>query len=92
KELEIDTKPKIVNATINDDPSLIAKKEREKIRISIAEQIEWQNAYEAFNFWRTTIESKNIFVFQFKFPLEDARGFSLMDKEPAVIVINQNDN
>ncbi|MCX7944138.1 MAG: ImmA/IrrE family metallo-endopeptidase, partial [Deltaproteobacteria bacterium] len=32
------------------------------------------------------------FVFQFKFPLEAARGFSLLDKNPPVIAINSTDN
>ncbi|MEO0204167.1 MAG: ImmA/IrrE family metallo-endopeptidase, partial [candidate division WOR-3 bacterium] len=37
-------------------------------------------------------ESKNILVFQFKFPLTDARGFSLINEKPYVIVINSEDN
>lgn len=92
KDLGMATNSAIIKRTLNDNPIEIAKKEREKIGISVEEQYKWQNSYVAFNFWRGSIESKNILVFQFKFPIKDARGYSLMDKEPPVIAINSSDN
>jgi Zn-dependent peptidase ImmA (M78 family)/transcriptional regulator with XRE-family HTH domain len=92
KDLGIDSKPKITVATLQNNPQEFAKEERKRMGISLDEQLKWENAYEAFNAWRSAIESRNILVFQFKFPIEDARGFSLMDKEPPVIAINSADN
>ncbi len=92
KDLGINTKPLILKRDIDNDPIEVAKEERKKIGISEEEQYRWQNAYIAFNFWREIIESKNILVFQFKFSIKDARGYSLMDKEPPVITINSSDN
>ena len=92
KDLGMDTNPLILKISLTDNPIEIAKEERKKIGISVEEQYKWQNSYSAFNFWRESIESKNILVFQFKFPIEDARGFSLMDKEPPAIAINSVDN
>jgi len=92
KDLGIDSKPKIAVATLQDNPQEFAQAERERLGVSLDEQFKWKNAYSAFNVWRSAIESRNILVFQFKFPIEDARGFSLMDKEPLVIAINSTDN
>ncbi len=92
KDLGIDIKLKIPSVSINDDPIIIARKERERFGISIDKQLEWQNAYSAFNEWRSTVEQLNVLVFQYRFPLQSARGFSLMDKVPPVIVLNQSDN
>lgn len=92
KDLRIDSKPKITTATLQDSPQEFAQEERKRMGVSLDEQFKWRHAYESFNVWRSAIESRNILVFQFKFPIEDARGFSLMDKEPPVIAINSTDN
>lgn len=92
KDLGIDSKPKITACTLQDKPQESAQEERERMGISLDEQFKWRNAYSAFNAWRDAIESRNILVFQFKFLIEEARGFSLMDKEPPVIAINSTDN
>jgi Zn-dependent peptidase ImmA (M78 family)/DNA-binding XRE family transcriptional regulator len=92
KDLGIDIKLKIPSVSINDDPIIIAQKERERFEISIDKQLKWQNAYSAFNEWRSAVEQLNVLVFQYRFPLQSARGFSLMDKAPPVIVLNSSDN
>ncbi len=90
--LNMDPTPKIEQVKLDDSPLDIAKKERRESGISIEGQYTFKNAYDGFNTFRHFIESKNILVFQFKFPLKDARGFSLMDTPPYVIVINSEDN
>ncbi len=92
RNLGIDTKPKTSFESINQNPIIVARKERERLGISIDKQLGWRNAYYAFNKWRNAIEGQNILVFQYKFPLKSARGFSLMDKEPPVIALNSDDN
>lgn len=92
KEMRIDPEPNIERFGITDNPVEIAQKERRKIGINVNEQFRWRNAYEAFNAWRNAIEKLNILIFQFKFPIEDARGFSLIEKNPPLIAINSSDN
>jgi len=91
-DLRTDIKPKTLSVFINEDPIKIAQKERERVGIPIDKQLKWQSAYEAFNEWRSAIEKFNILILQYKFPLLHARGFSLMDKKPPVIVLNSSDN
>jgi Zn-dependent peptidase ImmA (M78 family)/DNA-binding XRE family transcriptional regulator len=43
----------------------------------------------AFNYYRNLIEKNGVYVFQY--PLKEVRGFSLMDNEFPVIVINSGD-
>lgn len=92
KEMGIDPKPNVKSYSLEDDPRKTALQERESINISIQEQLSWENAYEAFNAWRRVIEAKNIIVMQMKFPIKEARGFVLMDKDPPFIVVNISDN
>lgn len=92
RNLGIDPKPNIFFESINQNPIIVARKERERLGISIDKQLGWRNAYYAFNKWRNAIERQNILVFQYKFSLKSARGFSLMDKEPPVIALNSDDN
>ena len=92
RDLGIKYKGEVKIATLQDDPKKIAQEERKSMNISLEQQFKWQSPYQAFQIWRNAVESKNILVFQFKFPLYDARGFSLTDKDPPVIVINSSDN
>lgn len=90
KSLGISFNSKI--ASIQDNPQKLAQEERRRMKIFLDEQFMWKNAFEAFNTWRSAIELNNILVFQFKFPIEDGKGFVLMDKELPVITINLTDN
>lgn len=91
-ELGLEVEPKTKNFTTQENPQRVAQEERRNMEISLEEQFKWKNANEAFNIWRSVIEARNILIFQFKFPVENARGFTLMDKQPPVIVLNSNDN
>jgi Zn-dependent peptidase ImmA (M78 family)/transcriptional regulator with XRE-family HTH domain len=44
----------------------------------------------AFNYYRNLIEKNGVYIFQY--PLKEVRGFSLMDSEFPVIVINSSDS
>lgn len=67
-----------------------ANKIREYLGITKRLQQSFKNIEEAFNYYRNLIEHNGIFVFQY--PLKEARGFSLMDSEFPVIVINSGDS
>ncbi|MCD6483513.1 MAG: ImmA/IrrE family metallo-endopeptidase [Candidatus Odinarchaeota archaeon] len=92
KNLGISPKPNIRFASLESNPRELAKEYREFFQVSENIQRKWKNAYEAFNFLRKSIEGLNIFVFQISMPIEDARGFTLADEEPFVIVINSKEN
>jgi Zn-dependent peptidase ImmA (M78 family) len=75
----------------SDDPESIALRERDGFGITPEIQTNWRHSYDAFNAWREVLNAKNIMVFQMSMPIEDARGFTLADQEPSVIVVNSSD-
>jgi len=79
------------NYTILDNFEEKAEIERLKSGISIEMQIKWSNPTNSYNVWREWLASQGIFVFQFDIPLEDARGFSLIESDPKIIVVSKND-
>lgn len=74
---------------LTNNPSKTAYKLREYLGISKRLQSNLKNSENAFAYYRNLIETNGIFVFQY--PLFEARGFSLMDKEFPVIVVNSSD-
>ena len=89
-----------LNANINkmiptvkksEDPKKTAEKYREEFKLDDKKQKSFKNPYEVFNYLRDIIEEKNIIIFQISMPIEDARGFTLVDGSPAVIVVNSKD-
>jgi len=91
ENLGISTKPNVRHVNIEDNPLEIAREYRKNFGIDEEVQKRWRDAYEVFNFLRKEIENLNIFVFQISMPVEDARGFTLADEEPFVIVINSKE-
>ncbi len=65
---------------------------RKMLRIDINEQFAWRHEYEAMKKWKEKIEKHGVFVFQQRFPFEDARGFSLTTDMPPTIILNTNDS
>lgn len=84
-------KPDISYAVLSDDAKEVAKRYRESFKITVEDQAKWKSPREAFRNLREIIESKNLLVFQFKMPMEDARGFAIVDNHPFVIVVNSSD-
>ncbi len=78
--------------TLSDDPKQKGKEYRNEFELTEESQIKFKNSYELFNFLRDIIENRNILVFQIAMPVEDARGFTLVDDSPAIIVINSSDS
>lgn len=92
ENLGISIKPNVKPITLDDDPREIAQEYRKVFQVNEEIQKKWKDAYEAFNFLRKEIEKFNIFVFQISMPVEDARGFTLADEEPFVIIVNSKEN
>jgi len=90
ENLGSDVRVKIRNRTIQDNPEIVAIDERVDLPVDMA-QINTSTPTKLFQIWRDWFEQKNITVLQLKMPVEDARGFSLTDIEPFVIVVNESD-
>lgn len=95
-ELASNTNEKIsfhfTELTIDDDSNQLASLYRERFNLTDKKQRDFENPYQLFKYLRFQIEELNILVFQFSMPVIDARGFTLSDEIPAVIVVNSKDN
>lgn len=84
--------PRIGRKTIHDNPETLAEEYRTRFGITTELQGKYRNAYELFHHIRDKLEDHNILIFQYSMPVEDARGFALVDKKPNIIVINTKDS
>jgi len=84
------TKPifKVFNLEVA-NKKIIANDLREYLGITKNLQQNFKNPELAFTYYRNLIEKNGVFVFQY--PLKEVRGFSLMDREFPIIVINSGD-
>lgn len=82
----------IKRANLTENPEVVAARERDRLGISMEEQFSWRNEYMAFSMWREAVESLNIVVFQARIPIEEARGFSLLDDLLPTIVVSASDS
>lgn len=73
------------------NPEGLAQNYREKFSLSKEKQTHFKTPYEFFNYLRGLLEDLNILVLQLSMPVEDARGFVLMDENPVIIVVNTKD-
>ncbi len=90
--LSLSIEPSIRKHSLSDNPIEIAAQERSASGITLDMQSKWKNSYEAFAMWRNFLERKNVRIFQISMPIEEARGFSLTDKKPYLIVVNSADD
>jgi Zn-dependent peptidase ImmA (M78 family) len=90
ENLGSDVRINIRNRSVQDDPEVVASDESMNLPVNTA-QINTYTPTQLFQIWRDWFERKNITVLQLKMPVEDARGFSLTDIEPFVIVVNESD-
>ncbi len=92
RNVDYETKSKIEKIKISDNAEIIASKFREKFNLTEEKQRKFKTPYELFNYLRDILEDKNIYLFQFSMPVEDARGFVFVDESPNIIVVNTKDN
>lgn len=96
KELSLNinyaTKTEINIARLTDNPEPIASEYRNILKFDVEKQKKFRDAYKIFGYLRDVLEDRNILVFQFSMPIEDARGFALADESPNIIVMNSRDS
>jgi Zn-dependent peptidase ImmA (M78 family) len=74
---------------IKQDNNALANWLREKLNISIDDQLKWKSDNEAFRTWRQAVENQlGILIFQFSMPLNEVHGFCFTDNLPYAIVVN----
>jgi Zn-dependent peptidase ImmA (M78 family)/DNA-binding XRE family transcriptional regulator len=78
---------------ISKDLDSIANHIRDKIGISIDEQFQFKNSYDAFRKWKGAIEKYGILTLTFNnVSVQEARGFSIYNKILPIIAINIKDS
>lgn len=92
RNVDYETKSKIGKVKMSDNSETVALKFRERFNLTEEKQRKFKTSYELFNYLRDILEDKNIYLFQFSMPVEDARGFVFVDESPNVIVVNTKDN
>ncbi|NYZ78671.1 ImmA/IrrE family metallo-endopeptidase [Candidatus Micrarchaeota archaeon] len=90
--LNLNIEPNIAKASLSANPVELASSERLDSGITLEIQMKWKNSYEAFAAWRDYLEKKNIRTFQISMPIDEARGFTLTDKKPHLVVVNTADD
>ncbi len=91
KNINYKNREKIRRANINDNPENIANEYRQLFEFDENKQINFKNSYDVYKYLRHSIETFDVFTFQFSIPIGDARGFTLNDEKPNIMVINSAD-
>lgn len=88
--------PSISTRTLNDDPEEVAEIEKDTLGWSTENRLPKEAidkfVRRAYQTLRDKIESLNILVMQASMPLNDARGLTLADGYPRVILVNSADD
>lgn len=81
-----------VQATLKDDVERVARRLRDAIGVTLAQQSSWRLDSEAFKQWRVMLERAGILTLQATdLKLGEARGFSISMKPLPVVVVNIKD-
>jgi len=82
---------KFPKVQMNENPSKLAASYRHEFGLDEETQRKMKDPYKLLNYLREKIEARGVMSFQISMPLEDARGLTLADESPAVVVINSKD-
>ena len=79
-------------AHLREAPAEAGRRLRELLGVTLQEQLEWKDEWQAWRRWREAVESVGVLVFQFpKVPLDQARGLSLLKFPMPAIGINSKE-
>jgi Zn-dependent peptidase ImmA (M78 family)/DNA-binding XRE family transcriptional regulator len=74
--------------SLDDDAVEVAATERARTDVAPAEQLEWDNASEAFRVWRGVLEARGVLVLQLSIGKGNVRGFSAWDDHAPLVAVN----
>lgn len=90
-----DARPNITLRTLEDDPESVAEEERKYLGLDIVKRSKGEDIDKfvkaVYLSLKTKIESFNIFVMQATMAVKEARGFTLADGYPRMILVNSGD-
>lgn len=90
--LNQEAKYKVIKIGADVDPEVLAEQIRLRMNITSKQQIELKNDTLALALWKKVIEEMGILVFQMSVPVNEIRGFSLIENNQPVIAINIKDS
>ena len=73
------------------DSDLLASKTIEALKINYELRFSSKNTKEQLQQWKRLLESNNVMVLEYSFPLADARAFAIYNKSIPVIILNSRD-
>jgi len=80
-------------AHLSEAPLEVGSRLRELLGVSVQEQLEWRDEWQAWRRWREAVESLGVLVFQFpKVSLDQVRGVSLLKFPMPAIGINSKES
>lgn len=77
---------------MSEDPETVAAGVRRTLGVNDQIQSAWRDDDEALRAWTKAVEKRGVLVLQMSFPMEDAKGFSLVDGGPPAIMLNRRDS
>ena len=90
--LNQEAKYKVIKIGASVGPEELAEQTRLQMNITLKQQIELKNDTSALALWKKAIEDTGILVFQMSVPVDEIRGFSLIETNQPVIAINIKDS
>ena len=78
--------------SVADDAEQSATKVRNALDIPEDIHTGWRDVGVALRAWRAVVESRNVLVFSWDFPRDEAQGFSLSNAQPNVIMLSAGDS
>lgn len=91
KELNISIKFPFRKFSTSDNPENMGSEFRDILNFPLEEQRKIRDPRGLFDALRLKLENVNVFTLKSSFPLEDARAFSLVDRIPYLILVNNKD-
>ena len=83
---------KIGSISLSDEPEEVAIEIRNDLKIDAQTQFHWKDENITLNEWKKVLENRGILVFQLSMPIEETRGFSLIENKIPAIVLNLRDS
>ena len=84
--------PSLERVSLDDDPEVVAERQRRQLGVGRDYQQSFRSVYDAFSRWREVLENQRILVVQSRMSVGEARGFSLVDGLIPVISVNMSDS
>lgn len=85
-----------IEATVRDNPEIIAGRVRERLGVTLEQQSRWGEPDKAFKAWREAVEAAGVLVFALsgahhQVPLSEVRGFAIAERPLPAVVVNSRD-